>query len=72
MCDFRFIETKTVFGFCDRQMGIPLMNNGPSQLAKYIGLMKATEITLIGNEINASEAIEYGLANQVTPDGTGK
>lgn len=53
-------------------MGIPLINNGPSQLAKYIGLMRATEIILVGKEINAFEAIEYGLASEATPDGTGR
>lgn len=53
-------------------MGIPLVNNGPSQLAKYIGLMKAAEITLFGKEINSFEAIEYGLASEATPDGTGR
>lgn len=72
MCDFRFIETKTVFSFPNRQMGIPLVNNGPSQLAKYVGLMRATEITLTGKEISAHEAIEYGLASEATPDGTGR
>lgn len=63
---------KTIFSFSNRNMGIPLMNNGPLQLAKCIGLTKAMEITLIDKEINASEAIECGLANEISADGTGR
>lgn len=72
MCDMRYIETKTVFSFSNRHLGIPLMNRGPSRLAKFVGLSKATEITLTDKEINAAEAVQMGLANEMIPDGTGK
>lgn len=71
MCDLRYIEVKTIFSFSNRHIGFPLLNNGPSRLAKYVGLLKATEIILRDKEITAVEALQMGLANEMIPDGTG-
>lgn len=68
----RYIETDTIFGFSNRYLGIPLMNSGPSNLARWVGHSKATEIILRDLDIAADEAIEIGLATKCVPNGTGE
>lgn len=67
----RFVEEKAMFGFSNRQLGIPLLANGSKLLANLIGRSKATEVTLIEREITADDADELGIANYVVQDGTG-
>lgn len=71
MCDIRYVEDKTILGFANRQLGIPLLNDGPKRLAKLIGVSKALEVTLMERNITAHEAVEMGIANLVLQDGTG-
>lgn len=71
MCDVRYAEEKAVFGFGNRQLGIPLLNNGPKQLAKLIGLSKATEFLVLDRQISAQEAEDLAIVNAVVQDGTG-
>lgn len=71
MCDMRFVEEKAMFGFSNRQLGIPLLANGSKLLASLIGRSKAIEITLIEREITADDAVDLGIASYVVQDGTG-
>lgn len=71
LCDLRYAEEKAVFGFNNRQLGIPLLNNGPKQLTKLVGLTKATEFLVMDRQISAQEAEDLGIVNSVVQDGTG-
>lgn len=71
MCDARYAEEKAVFGFSNRHLGIPLLNNGPKRLAQLIGLSKATEFLVMDRQIDAREAEDLGIVNAVVQDGTG-
>lgn len=72
MCDIRYAEEKAFFGFSNRRLGIPLMNDGPNRLAKLIGLSKAIEFISMDRQISSQEALDLGIVNAVVQDGTGK
>lgn len=71
MCDIRIAEEKSVLSFGSRQYGLPLMNEGPKNLAKIIGTSMATDFLLMGRQINADEAQELGIVREIVADGTG-
>lgn len=71
MCDIRFVEEKTVLGFSNRKLGIPLLNGGPQRLAGCIGVPKAMEFLIMDREMNANEAVNLGIAKGMVQDGTG-
>ncbi|XP_031631735.1 uncharacterized protein LOC116345998 [Contarinia nasturtii] len=70
MCDVRYAEEKAFFCFNNRHQGIPLLNDGPKQLAKLIGLSKTMEFLLMDRQVNAEEALELGIVREVVADGT--
>lgn len=72
MCDIRIVEESAVMQFSNRQLGIPLVNDGVQRLAQLVGVSRATDITLTGREVNAKEAQEIGLASCVITDGSCK
>lgn len=71
MCDMRYAEDNTVFGFGNRAFGIPLLNDGPNRLAKLIGLSKAMEFLVLDRQINSEEAVDLGIVMGAVKDGTG-
>lgn len=71
MCDIRYVEEKSVLGFDNRELGIPLLNDGPKNLAKLVGMKKAIDILMMNRQITADEAVDLGIANGMVQDGTG-
>lgn len=71
MCDIRYVEEKSVLGFDNRKLGIPLFNEGPKRLANLIGNGKAIDFLMMDRQILAHEAVDLGIANGVVQDGTG-
>jgi enoyl-CoA hydratase len=72
MCDLRVAEESAVFGVFCRRWGVPLVDGGTVRLPRMIGLSRALDMILTGRPVGASEALSWGLANRVVPDGTSR
>jgi enoyl-CoA hydratase len=68
-CDLRVAEQTAVFGVFCRRWGVPLIDGGTIRLARLIGQSRAMDMVLSGRPVGAEEALEFGLANRVVPDG---
>ncbi len=66
-CDMRLISDEALIipGFS--RMGIIPESGGTWYLPKLIGWAKACEITMLGDNLTAEQALEYGLVNKVVP-----
>ena len=71
-CDLRVVEESAVFGVYCRRWGVPLIDGGTVRLPRLIGLSRALDLILTGRPVNAQEALQFGLANRVVPDGTSR
>jgi enoyl-CoA hydratase len=71
-CDLRVVEESAVFGVYCRRWGVPLIDGGTVRLPRLIGLSRALDLILTGRAVNAQEALQFGLANRVVPDGTSR
>jgi enoyl-CoA hydratase/carnithine racemase len=69
-CDFRICDENTKMGLPEVNLGIFPGAGGTQRLPRLIGRSKAMELMMFGTSINAEEAEQYGLVNQVVPAGT--
>ncbi|XP_074549709.1 enoyl-CoA hydratase EchA19 [Halichoeres trimaculatus] len=69
LADLRVVEESAVMGVFCRRFGVPLIDGGTVRLPHLIGLSRALDLILTGRPIGAQEALAYGLANRVVPDG---
>ncbi|MGO8998655.1 MAG: crotonase/enoyl-CoA hydratase family protein [Polyangiaceae bacterium] len=72
LCDLRVAEESAVFGVFCRRWGVPLIDGGTVRLPRLIGLSRALDMILTGRGVGAAEALSFGLANRVVPDGTSR
>lgn len=70
MCDLRIAAQSAVFGVYCRRWGVPLIDGGTVRLPRLIGHSRAMDMILTGRPVDAEEALSFGLANSVVPDGT--
>lgn len=68
-CDLRVAEASAVFGVYCRRWGVPLVDGGTIRLPRLIGHSRALDMILTGRAVAADEALQFGLANRVVPDG---
>ncbi len=66
-CDMRLIADNAILipGFA--RMGIIPESGGTWYLPRLVGWAKACEISMLGDNLSAEQALEYGLVNQVVP-----
>lgn len=69
MCDLRVAGRSAVFGVYCRRWGVPLIDGGTVRLPRLIGQSRAMDMILTGRSVGADEALSFGLANRVVPDG---
>ncbi|CAN9506249.1 unnamed protein product [Ophioblennius macclurei] len=69
LADLRVVEESAVMGVFCRRFGVPLIDGGTVRLPRLIGLSRALDLILTGRPIGAQEALAYGVANRVVPDG---
>ena len=65
-CDIRIASEKAKFGQPEVGLGITPGFSGTQRMTRLVGAGKAKELIFTGNIINANEAKEIGLVNQVT------
>lgn len=69
LCDLRIAEESATFGVYCRRWGVPLIDGGTVRLPRIIGQGRALDMILTGRPVKADEALQWGLANRVVPDG---
>ena len=68
-CDMRIASEGAVFGCFERRYGVPLVDGGTQRLPRVVGLGRALEMIETGRPVEADEAYDWGLANEVTDEG---
>jgi enoyl-CoA hydratase len=68
-CDMRVASESAKFGVFCRRWGVPLVDGGTVRLPRLIGHGRALDMILTGREIGAQEALDWGLANRLVPQG---
>ncbi|CAL8398322.1 unnamed protein product [Arctogadus glacialis] len=71
LADLRVVEESAIMGVFCRRFGVPLIDGGTVRLPRLIGLSRALDLILTGRPVGAQEALAFGLANRVVPDGQG-
>ena len=69
-CDLRLAAEDSTFGFSCLAEGFIPWDGGSQRLPRIIGRARALELLLTGRSVSASEALEMGLVNVVTPGQT--
>ena len=69
-CDLRLAAEGSTFGFSCLAGGYIPWDGGSQRLPRIIGRARALELLLTGRSVSASEALEMGLVNAVTPGQT--
>jgi enoyl-CoA hydratase/carnithine racemase len=68
-CDFRLLAESARFELLFTRVGISGGDMGACWLLpRIVGLGRATEMLMLGDRVEAEQALEYGLANRVVPD----
>ena len=69
LADMRVASASAVFGVFCRRWGVPLIDGGTVRLPRVVGQGRALDMILTGRAVDAEEALSWGLANRVVPEG---
>ncbi len=64
-CDLRIATETARLGFTERRFGVPLIDGGTQRLPLVVGMGRALELILTGRVVDAAEALDWGLVNEV-------
>ncbi|TDD29947.1 hypothetical protein E1287_30125 [Actinomadura sp. KC06] len=68
-CDFRIATRRSKLGMPELKLGVTPGSGGTQRLPRVIGLARAKEMILLGEPIDAAEALAIGLVTRVVDDG---
>jgi enoyl-CoA hydratase len=68
-CDLRIATAGATLGLFERRWGVPLIDGGTQRLPLVVGMGRALELILTGRPVEAEEAKQIGLVNEVVPEG---
>jgi enoyl-CoA hydratase len=68
-CDLRIATETARLGYPERRWGVPLIDGGTQRLPRIVGLGRGLEMILTGRIVEAAEALDWGLVNEVVPAG---
>jgi enoyl-CoA hydratase len=68
--DLAIADAHATFGVTCRRWNIGLADGGTQRLPRIVGMRRALELIITGRVIDADEALEIGLVNEVVPSGT--
>ena len=68
-CDLRVADESTTIGLPEIRLGIFPAGGGTQRLPRIIGPARAKEMMMLGESIDADEALRLGLVNRVVPAG---
>jgi enoyl-CoA hydratase len=68
-CDLRVASETARLGFTERRFGVPLIDGGTQRLPRLVGLGRALDMILTGRVVEAREALDWGLVNEVVDAG---
>jgi enoyl-CoA hydratase/carnithine racemase len=66
-CDFRLASDNTVLGFPEMKLGIIPGWGGTQRLPRTVGVAKAKRMIMLGDRVEADEALRMGLVDKVVP-----
>jgi enoyl-CoA hydratase/carnithine racemase len=69
-CDVRIAETQAIFGQPEVGLGIIPGAGGTQHLPRLVGPGRAKRLLFTGERISADVALEWGLVEEVVPQGT--
>lgn len=67
VCDVRLMAEGACFAYREGRLGIIPSHGGVTRLVKLIGLARARDVLLGGEEVPAAEAARLGLVTEVVP-----
>jgi enoyl-CoA hydratase len=68
--DLAIADEHATFGVTCRRWNIGLADGGTQRLPRIVGFRRAMELIITGRVIDAQEALQIGLVNEVVPSGT--
>jgi enoyl-CoA hydratase len=68
--DLAIADEHATFGVTCRRWNIGLADGGTQRLPRIVGFRRAMELIVTGRVIDAREALQIGLVNEVVPSGT--
>src|SRR3954447_23361591 len=68
-CDLRIATPRSTFGCFERRWGVPLVDGGTQRLPRVVGMGRALEMILTGRAVEAEEAEQVGLVNELVDPG---
>ena len=68
-CDLRVASASATFGVFCRRWGVPLIDGGTVRLPRIVGQGRALDMILTGRPVGADEALAFGLADRLVPEG---
>jgi len=68
-CDLRVASEAALLGLPEVRLGVMPGSGGTQRLPRLVGLARAKEMILLGDIIDATTALGYGLVNRVAPRG---